>query len=171
MRRAGLALLLAAMAVIAPRAWSAPLNLSKDFPDFVVSGLSYGYTAGTGQLIVSGGVSSYTEQLGGSLQNVAVTGGVFNLTATLDSVGNVLSGSFTLTGVVRAPFPVPLYDGAAHSTGNLLQGDLTAFGWAGDSAPSTGGLIEFAFNHADGYIPDPSFPLQELGARPGAGAA
>ena len=153
---AGLAMLVSVLALMSPRAFSAPLNLTPNFPDFVVGSVSYGYVydggSETGVLTITGTPSAYTEDPNGSVLSAQVTGGSFSLSATLDKNGVLQTGgSFTLDGVVRYPFPTALYDSANHPTNNLLQGNLSQVGWVGNTTDS-GGFIEFTYNNADGYI-------------------
>ncbi len=156
---------------------AASLGLTSSFPDFFLDTQTFTYdancngifngdcSAGQGKMTVTGLVTSYTEVgPGGSLENEQVTNDAFSLTAILDIAGEtVVSGSFTLDGVVRGnPFPNVLYDGA--TSGGLLNGDLNLFGFTGNAGPSTGGKLEFTFNNASGYIAESIYPLIELGA-------
>ncbi len=178
---------------------AASLGLTPSYPDFgLTSDQIFTYDAncdgdftglcssGQGMLTVNGTVASYTESgPGGVIENATVRGespflgegsGVdaFSLTAVIDIVtGSVVSGSFTLDGIVVDPasFPNALLNGDGqayssfeHASGNLYSGDLALFGFSGNSAPSTGGIIEFTFDNAGGLLADPNFNLIELGA-------
>ena len=118
----------------------------------------------SGKLTIDGLVSTYTEDPNGAILNAQVSADAFSLTAILDIAGaSVVSGSFTIDGDVRNPFPTLLYQGTTHPNG-LLSGDLLLFGSSGDVAPSTGGLLEFTFGNASGYIADADHMLSDLGA-------
>lgn len=162
---------------------AANLGLTPTFPDFTVGSNSYVYdyqcigcTTSQGKLTIDGTVNSYTEDPTGGIINASVRDEVaafgegtglkaFSLTAILNTDGTVASGSFFIDGVVIDPldFPQALYNGFTHPSGNLLNGDLALFGFSGDAGPSTGGILEFTFGNAGGYIADPLFPLSELG--------
>lgn len=191
-RFAALAMLLAGLALMGPRAHSAPLNLTTQFPDFTVNTLTSTFTfdGDGGELTIVGLVGGYTETAGGTSdinnntvrnQVTSLDGGanlpeVFDLTVDLDGSGNILSGSFVLDGVVTflggAGFPAALnlngvdYNGFNHSSGHLLSGDLSAIGWA-DKAGSSGAVIEFLFNGAGGLIAEG--PLAENTGTPYSG--
>lgn len=164
-----LALLWAVLPMLIPvGAQAAPLNLTKTYPDFFVTGLTYSYNSTTGNLAIQGLVGSYSAAPAPSPQ-LQVTNHptdatyleLFSLNAQLDSSGNVLSGSFRIDGVVRtAGFPVGctpgtytcvLYDGST-STGGLLSGNLEEFGWSLNSGSS--GILEFTLGGATGVIAD-----------------
>lgn len=138
---------------------AAPLNLVKSYPDFfLASDQAYAYNATTDTLTINGTIASYTEGLSSTHVNEQVTNNgayleKFSLTAVIDSSGQLQSGSFYIDGVVRDPFPTILYNGQTHSSTHLLSGTLTDFGWAGTSGTS-GGIIEFRFDNADGVIAD-----------------
>lgn len=148
-RRAGLAsvLILLGMSGLVQ---AASLGLSQSYPDFVVSGLSYSFTAdGDGGLLsVSGAPSSFTQVAGGDQH--PVSGGAFSLQADIDAAGIVLSGSLDLDGIVRDlnNLPAILYDGTADTNG-LLGGGLTTFGFSGSGST---GVLEFGFASIDGLI-------------------
>lgn len=157
-----LSLKIAALAcggMFASAAFAAPLNLVKTYPDFTLaSDQAYAYNATTDLITITGTIASYTEGLSSTHVNEQVTNNgayleKFSLTAVINSLGQLISGSFYIDGVVRDPFPTILYNGQTHSSGHLLSGDLTHFGWAGTSGGS-GGILEFKFNNADGVIAD-----------------
>lgn len=158
---------------------AALIGLTGGFPDFgLASDQIFTYdancdgtfagdcSAGQGKLTISGTVGSYTEAPDGTIIAAQVTNDAFFLQLILD-IGSetVVTGStssyFTLDGIVRFPFPTPLYDGSTHPSGHLLSGDLNLFGYAGDAGPSTGGTLDLTFNNADGYIANGT--LSELG--------
>lgn len=151
---------------------AAPLNLTKTYPDFFVTNLAYSYNATTGVLTVDGIVGSYSAAAAPSPQ-LHVTNHPtdssyledFTLSATLDSSGNVLSGSFRIDGFVRdSTFPNPAcgsapycekYDGSDNPAGGLLSGNLEDFGWS--LGTSSNGILEFTFGNASGVIADLGF--------------
>jgi len=164
---ARVSLLCLMLGLISTAVRAAPLNLVKTFPDFTLAiDQVYDYTASTKTLTISGTIGSYTEiASGGVLANSAVRNSVtalgdpadlpeaFSLTATFNASGEVISGAFTLDGVVAEPVTTSIYNGFLDSSGHLLSGDLSVSGFTGDGSGTTNGAIfEFLFDNADGFI-------------------
>lgn len=145
--------LASAILLCASSAQATALNLIPALPDFTLSNdQNLSYDSGTGVLTISGGTIAGYEDENNFLWNVGSPES-FTLTVTLDGSGNVLSGSFTLDGIVRLsgpPFTI-LYDGGTDVDG-LITGQLTQFGWAGTGQNS--GIIEMTWNTGDGIISD-----------------
>lgn len=107
---------------IASAAQGAMLNLNLLTPDITTGFMSAGYNAGT-DVFTATGTALTIEFDGIAPPDHAITGGTFMLTATIDSGGNLVSGSLTITGTV-----------AALGAGSpLLTATLTDFGFS--SAP------------------------------------
>jgi hypothetical protein len=153
-------------------AYSAPLNLTPSYPDFVlINGQSLNFVHdsvnGGGTLTISStnGIAGYTEDPNvAALSNMTVQAAgpgsptgteSFLLTATLDQLGNVISGSFKLDSKVWNNWAGGniRYNGNTDPNG-LLSGDLDLFGFNLFANTSGGiqGLLEFTFDNASGRI-------------------
>ncbi|MDH3948458.1 MAG: VPLPA-CTERM sorting domain-containing protein [Gammaproteobacteria bacterium] len=134
---------------------AASLNLTPAFPDFqLANDQAISYDATTGDLTISGGtIAGYTEASGNDSWLVTAPES-FSLSATFDTgTGDFLSGSFSLTGIVRDNInPLTIYYDGGTDPDGLLSGSLFEFGWSGTGQNS--GIIEFTFNNGDGIIAD-----------------
>jgi len=133
---AGRALTIVAFLMLGSAAHAAPLNLTlNDFPDIVSDFISVEYNAGTDVFTASG----FAEELDddGSVPAETITGGTFDLTATIDDSGALVSGTLSIGGTVAS---------LGFNSGTLLTGTLTAFGF-----PDAGGdPLEFLFDVTGG---------------------
>lgn len=138
-------------------AHASPLNLQPQYPDFVLaSDQVYQFDAASRTLTVNGTVAGYAEMEGDS--NDFVINDSFSMSVSFDAAGNVLAGSFLLTGTVldSQTFAI-LYD--APGGDGLLGGDFDLFGFhaTGDSSA----VLEFTFDNASGLIATDT-PLGQL---------
>lgn len=115
-------------------AGATPLNLSlPNFPDILLGGLTTSYDAGGDQLTVSGTALEFNDD--GTPESIV--GGTFNLVASIDGVGTLLGGVFSIGG----SFPA-----LGFASGTLLTADLTAFGFR----DAGGDPLEFLFDVTGG---------------------
>jgi len=125
--------------LLATTTQAALLNLTlADFPDIVSGFIDISYDASTdastGMFIASG----FAFQLKDGSGIESIDSGIFNLVATIDSSGTLLAGgTLTIGGTIA---------GLGFTSGTLLTGDLTAFGF-----PDGGGdPLEFLFDVTGG---------------------
>lgn len=114
----------------------APLDLTLfDYPDTVSLLIDVTYDAATDQFLATGTASQLDDD--GSVPPEDIVGGTFDLTATIDAVGTLSSGSLTIGGTVPS---------LGFLSGTLLTGNLTDFGF-----PDGGGdPLEFLFDVSGG---------------------
>ncbi len=99
-------------------------------PDILSSFLDVTYTASTDQLVVSGFATQFSNSgISG------ITGGTFNLNATIDDSGTLTSGLFTIGGTIAS---------LGYNSGILLTGALNNFGFG------TTETLEFTFGVTGG---------------------
>ncbi len=127
----------AAMALGAPAASGAELNLSLELPDVLSQFIDVDYDAGTNQFTATGFALELDDDGVGAAE--AIAGGTFDLTATIDAGGNLGGGTITIGGTVAA---------LGFNSGTLLTGTLTDFGF-----PDAGGdPLEFLFDVTGGDL-------------------
>jgi hypothetical protein len=98
---------------------AAPLGLVQAPPDITVGFLMGSYNAGTGDLSLMGAPAQYDPtNIPGDSETVIP--GLFQLNVLLDPSGNLLSGSFSVTGSVP---------GLAIANTTLLSGTIEQFGY------------------------------------------
>jgi hypothetical protein len=117
-------------------AQAAPLSLVVSNPDIFSGNLHLDYDFGTttGAFTVTGNASNFT---GTDLVLRSITGGTYNLNATLNASGVLQpGGTFSIAGAITSL-------GIPNST--LLAGNLTSFGFA-PNPPSTSATFEFLYN-------------------------
>ncbi len=124
--------LLLILAVGAARA--VPLNLTlEDFPEITTSSIIVDYDEKKLRLRARG----TPEELNNDGSMKTITDGDYNITATIDVLGNATDGSLTIQGTIAA---------LGYASGTLLTGNLTAFGF-----PDAGGdPLEFLFDVTGG---------------------
>ena len=97
---------------------AAPLNLTLlDTPDIVSDFIDVTYDAAGDSFVATGFARELDDD--GSVLPENIVNGTFNLAATIDAAGNLVSGSLTIGGTVAS---------LGFNSGTLLTGDLTAFG-------------------------------------------
>jgi hypothetical protein len=189
----GAFVLLLGVAFAAP-AKATPIGLVlEDFPDIFSGFITVDYTA-SGDALTADGLAATIDLDGGGQQTI--TSGTFDLDATIDDLGSLVSGTIAIGGTVAS---------LGFNSGTLLTGTLTAFGFpdgagqtfeflfdvtggdaAGDygsvggillSNTGFGGSFESDFGHADGVsdtapaMPEPSgFIVFGIGAMVVGGA-
>lgn len=105
-------------------------------PDIFIDFASVNYVAATDTLTITG-FASNVDNFG--VVNQAITGGTFDLTATVNDLGVLSAGSLTVGGTVAtAPFN--------WNSGTILTGNLTAIGFPDGVA----GALEFLFTATGG---------------------
>jgi PEP-CTERM motif-containing protein len=120
--------------LLSSAAQAVPLNLVVGKPDIGVGPLSLSYNATTDLFsIVNGTASLFT-----GTDNVAraITGGDYDLSATITGAGALTGGTFSITGAIPS---------LAIANTTLLAGNLTAFGFSPDPAGGTAAAFEFLF--------------------------
>ena len=106
-------------------------------PDILSTFTSTSYDAGMQTFLADG----FASQLFTNPTTYAITdSGVFDLDATIDNLGNLVSGALTITGKVSD---------IMFNSGVLLTGNLTAVGYA-DDVMANGDTIEFLFTVSGG---------------------
>ncbi len=128
--------LIAAGLLLGSAAQAAPLNLTlNDFPDIVSGFIDVTYNAGTGSFSASGFALTLDDDGVGAAEDI--TGGTFDLSATIDAAGSLSGGMLSIGGTVAS---------LGFNSGTLLTGNLTAFGF-----PNAGGdPLEFLFDVTSG---------------------
>ncbi len=113
-----------------------PLGITLfDFPDIMSAFIDVTYDAAGDSLIASGTALELDDD--GVGPPLAISGGSFDLSASIDDTGTLVGGTLSIGGTVAA---------LGFSSGTLLTGDLLAFGF-----PDAGGdPLEFLFNPTGG---------------------
>jgi len=115
-------LLLAGLFVLSPGAQAASLGLTlNDTPDIVSTFIDVKYNSEMGTLMASGTANELDDD--GSPE--AITAGSFDLTAMIDALGVMSSGTLSIGGTIAS---------LGFNSGTLLTGTLTTFGF-----PEAGG--------------------------------
>jgi hypothetical protein len=134
---------LAAIGLAPATASATPLNLILQLPDVVSGLIDITYNAGTDVLSMSGVSLELDDD--GSPPNIGLDVlGTFVIDAEIDSSGNLVlsptnaSNTITVTGEV-----------GPYTSGTLITGDLTDFGWSGGSS---GMVLEFTFDVTGGDL-------------------
>jgi hypothetical protein len=109
-----------------------PLNLVPGVPDIVSSFINVDYSGGT--LTASGFSSDFAFPSG---TTTVITGGTFDLSASIDIAGTLSGGSLDIGGTIA---------GLGFNSGTLLTGNLTALGFI----PGGGDPLEFVFDVTGG---------------------
>ena len=98
---------------------AAPLNLTLlDTPDIVSDFIDVTYDAAGDSFVATGFARELDDD--GSVPPENIVNGTFNLAATIDAAGNLVSGSLTIGGTVAS---------LGFNSGTLLTGTLTDFGF------------------------------------------
>jgi hypothetical protein len=147
------------LAICLPRIASAlPLDLAPSPPDMSFGFVTVAYSAASDTLTVQGFATNFLDDLGVSQ---TVDGGELNMTAIIDDGGNLISGSFVITGTIPS---------LGLLSGTLLTADLTLFGdinpidldtfnflaasTGGDLSGTYGSLIGVILNGTGGFAND-----------------
>ena len=131
--------LLAAGLLLGSAAQAAPLDLLlADSPDIFSSGINVDYTAITGDFTATGTASTFEGD--GVAPAVLITGGTFDLTASIDNSGVLSGGTLTIGGTIPSLGVGP---------GSLLTGTLTSLGFP---TSGSGDPLEFLFDVTGGDL-------------------
>jgi len=107
-----------------------PLNLTlEDFPEIATSSITVDYNERRNKFKALGTPLELDDDGIGPPE--AITNGGYNITASIDELGNATDGSLTIEGTIAA---------LGYTSGTLLTGDLTAFGFNASGDP-----LEFVF--------------------------
>jgi PEP-CTERM motif-containing protein len=127
--------------LLSSAAYAVPLNLVVGKPDITSGPLSINYSGGVFS-ITNGTASMFTSPSGTCAAGCAITSGLYNLSAPINSSGVLgAGGTLTVTGAIASL-------GIASST--LLTGNLTTFGFSPDPASGTAAAFEFLFSKTGG---------------------
>ncbi len=128
------------IAVVVPSTTSAAtLGLNLLFPDVASGIIDVVYDAGSDNLSLTG-ISLQLDEAGGGFLDLDVLG-VFAISVEIDSSGLLVANpgnQISVTGEI-----------GAFTSGTLIDGDITAFGFVGDSS---GMVLEFAFTVTGGDL-------------------
>ena len=128
--------LLAAGLLLGSAAQAAPLDLLlADSPDIFSSGINVDYTASSGVFSAIGTASTFEDD--GVGPATPISGGGFDLTASIDTSGVLSGGTFSIDGTLGA------------FTGTLLTGTLTGLGFP---SIGNGDPLEFLFDVTGGDL-------------------
>jgi len=118
-----------------------PIDLTLNpSPDISSSFADVTYNATTDLLSVSGFALELDDD-GDDIGNLAITGGTFDLTATIDASGNLGGGTITIGGTIP---------GLGYNSGTLLTGTLTIFGFPDVPPDDPAAPFEFIFTVTGG---------------------
>jgi len=134
-----LPILAASIFLFTPVARATPLNLILfDSPDIMAGFIDVTYDAGDDLFVADGFALELDDDGVGDPFQIA--GGTMNITATINDSGTLVSGTVTYGGTVSS---------LGYTSGTLLTGNLTAFGF-GDA----GDPFEFLFDVTGGSAQD-----------------
>ena len=126
--------LLLGLTVGAARAIPLDLNLS-DSPQIATFSINVNYRAKQDRFTADGTPLEFDDDGIGAPE--IISNGIYNITATIDQLGNASGGSLTIDGTIAS---------LGFNSGTLLTGNLTAFGF-----PDAGGdPLEFLFDVTGG---------------------
>ena len=111
---------------------AAPLDIIlEDYPDITSGFIDITYDAGTDVFDASGFSLAYDDD--GSVPSEVITGGTFNISATIDADGTLSAGTLAIGGTIPS---------LGYISGTLLTGTLTSLGFI----PAGGDPLEFLFD-------------------------
>ena len=132
-------LLLLPMLFLSGSALAVPLNLTLLLPDVVSGTIDVTHVASTDAFSASGFALELDDD--GVLPNIQLDApGGFSISAVITDAGVLTSGSISITGTIASE---------GYVSGTLLTGDLTDFGWFGDTS---GMIFEFEFDVTGGDL-------------------
>lgn len=124
-------------------AHSAPLGLTlADTPDIASAFINVMYNSASGTLTAQGFALQFTG--GAPESSTFISGGLFAVSASVDSAGNLVTnsngvgGSLTIAGTINS---------LGYTSGTLLTGDIVGFGFL-----ETGDPLEFLFRVTGGDL-------------------